>query len=129
MHAGGHGGLPVVGDGGQMVGMLDRLTLLRLILPRYAEDIGDLAFLPEDFKPFEARLASIGRVLVRDVVQPCDCVAAENTPVVEVAALMLTKNTFHVPVLRAGKIVGIIGLQDIVDEIVWPHFKRDEAGA
>ena len=128
MHASGQGGLPVVDAAGQLLGIVDRLVLLRLILPKYAEDIGDLGFLPEDFKPFESRMEEIGRMLVRDVMRPSDVRATEDTPVVEIAALMVTKQASHVPVVREGRLVGIVAVQDIVDEIVWPHFRRDEEG-
>jgi len=126
MHASGHGGLPVIGEGGKVVGMLDRITLLRLILPQYAAEIGDLAFLPEDFKGFETRIEEIGRKSVGEVMRPCDICAAEDTPLVEIAALMVLKRAEDVPVLRDQELVGIVGLQDVVDEIVWPHFKRSE---
>jgi len=126
MHETGHGGLPVIGATGDLLGMVDRLRLLHLVLPKYAEDIGDLAFLPSDFKPFEARLEEIGRLPVRKVMEPCEVCANEETPVVELAALMLVRREHHVPIVRGRRLVGIIGLGDIVDEIVWPHFKRGE---
>ena len=126
MHDSGHGGLPVIGAGGKVVGMLDRITLLRLVLPRYADDIGDLAFLPEDFKAFETRVEDLAPRTVGEVMRPCDICATEDTPLMEVAALMVLKHAEEVPVLRDRELVGIIGLQDVVDEIVWPHFKRGE---
>jgi len=124
MHEGGHGGLPVVDGAGRLLGMIDRLSLVRLVLPKYAEDIGDLAFLPDDFEPFEERLEEVRHMLVREVAHPCEATVEESTPLVEVAALMVVKRAHHVPVLRDGRLVGIVGLQDVVDEIVWPHFTR-----
>jgi CBS domain-containing protein len=124
MHESKHGGLPVVDEGGQLLGMVDRLGLVRLVLPKYAEALGDLAFLPDDFEPFAERLEEVGHMLVRDVAHPCEAIAEETTPLVEVAALMVIKRAHHLPVLRDGRVVGIIGLQDIVDEIVWPHLAR-----
>jgi len=126
MHDAPHGALPVIAADGKVVGMIDRVTLLRLCLPKYAEDIGDLAFLPPDFTAFEARIENIAHVPVRDVMRPCDVCAAEDTPLVELAALMVLKRVEDVPVLRSERVVGIVGLQDIVDEIVWPHLKHGE---
>jgi len=126
MHATGEGGLAVLDAAGHVVGIVDQLTLVHLILPKYADDIGDLSFLPEGFKPFEARIEEIGHTLVRDVMRPSDVRAGEDTPVVEIAALMVMKNVSHVPVVRDDRLVGMVALQDIVDEIVWPHFRRDE---
>jgi CBS domain-containing protein len=126
MRASGHGGLPVIGEGGRVVGILDRITLLRLVLPKYADEIGDLAFVPEDFKAFEMRIAEIGRKSVREVMRPCDICVAEDTSLVEVAALMVLKHAEDVPVLRGQELVGIVGLQDVVDKIASPAFKRGE---
>ena len=124
MHESGHGGLPVVDGAGRLLGMIDRLSLVHLVLPKYAEAIGDLAFLPDDFEPFEERLEEVGHMLVRDVAHACEATVEESTPLVEVAALMVMKRAHHVPVLRDGRLVGIVGLQDVVDEIVWPHLTR-----
>jgi CBS domain-containing protein len=126
MHDAPHGALPVVGADGKVVGIIDRATLLRLCLLRYAEDLGDLAFLPPDFSAFETRVGTIARTLVRDVMRPCDVCVAEDTPLVELAALIVLKRVDDVPVLRAARVVGIVGLQDLVDEIVWPHLKHGE---
>ena len=124
MHESGHGGLPVIDGDGRLLGMIDRLSLVRLVLPKYAEAIGDLAFLPDDFEPFEERLEEVGHMLVRDVAHACEATVEESTPLVEVAALMVMKRAYHVPVLRDGRLVGVVGLQDVVDEIVWPHLTR-----
>ncbi|HUT74390.1 MAG TPA: CBS domain-containing protein [Armatimonadota bacterium] len=128
MHGCGRGGMPVVNAEGEVVGVVDRLSLLRLILPKYAADIGDLSFLPEDFKPFESRIEEVGHMLVRDVMRPCDVCLTADTSVVELAAVMVTKEVTDVPIVREEHVVGMVSLQDIVDEIVWPHFKRPEDG-
>ena len=125
MHECGHGMLPVIGEAGEVVGVVDRMTLLRITLPKYAEDIGDLAFLPADFRAFEMRIGELGRRAVREVMRPCDICASEDTPLVELAALMVLKRADAVPIVQEGRLTGIVGVQDIVDEIVWPHFRRD----
>jgi CBS domain-containing protein len=63
---------------------------------------------------------------VRDVMRECDLCATEATPLVELAALMVLKRANYVPIVREGLLVGIVGMENIVDEIVWPRFRRDE---
>jgi CBS domain-containing protein len=121
MHASGHGGLPVVDEEGRVLGVATKLAVLRLCLPQYAEQIGDLSFLPDDFEPFAGRFERAGQVKVEQVMEPCPPCVSEDTPLAEVAAVMVTRRVRQVPVVREGRLVGIVGLQDVIDEIVRPH--------
>ena len=121
MHATGHGGLPVVDRQGRVLGVATKLAVLRLCLPRYAEQVGDLSFLPDDFEPFAGRFEQAGRVPVEQIMEPCPPCVSEDTPLAEVAVVMLSKRVRQVPVVREGRLVGIVGLQDVIDEIVQPH--------
>ena len=113
--------LPVTNDAGRFVGAVTQLAFVRLCLPKYAEQIGDLAFLPDDFEPFDHRLEKVGQVQVSAVMDRAPLTATEDTAVVELAALMTLHEVDTLPILRDGKVVGIVGLQDLVGEIVHPH--------
>jgi CBS domain-containing protein len=58
----------------------------------------------------------VGRMgeTVADVMSPDPVVAAEDTPVEEVARLMLDQMVRRVPIVRAGRVVGIISASDII---------------
>ncbi|MDR7417872.1 MAG: CBS domain-containing protein [Armatimonadota bacterium] len=58
----------------------------------------------------------VGRVgeTVADVMSADPVVAAEDTPVEEVARLMLDQMVRRVPIVRAGRVVGIISASDII---------------
>jgi len=114
-----HGGLPVVDEGNRVLGIITETDLLHFTLPKYIEDLGDVGFLPEDFEPFERRMewsveARVSEVMTKNVIT-----VTEETSVVQVATLMLSRRVHRFPVVREGRLVGIVSRGDIVDEIVY----------
>jgi CBS domain-containing protein len=51
---------------------------------------------------------------VREVMAPDPVCAAEDTPVDEVAAMMLDQMVRRVPIVRGGRVVGIVSASDII---------------
>ncbi len=102
--------LPVVDDEGRVVGVLSQSDILRLSLPRYVDRIGDLSFLPPDVDFIEPegieRLADVrvGKIMHTDPL----FTVTEDTPLAEAALLMLRHRIGRLPVLREGKLVGVI---------------------
>jgi len=111
-------GLPVVDDEGHVLGLVTESEIIRLLLPWYVELLGDVAFLPEDFEPFEELLSEAGDVRVRQIMVNEFVQATEDTTVAELATLMLTKNTRRVLILRGDKLVGTVGRRDVLQEIL-----------
>jgi CBS domain-containing protein len=115
-----HGTLPVVDRAGTLLGVVTRGGLVRRCLPEYLEQVGDL-YRSGEFQPFLDKVQEVGLLSVQDVMSRDPLVVQEETPLAEVAALMITHHARQVPVVNEGRLVGIIGLQDIVDEIAWPE--------
>jgi acetoin utilization protein AcuB len=93
--------LPVVDRSGKMVGLVAEEDLLKA-------------------EPSEATLLSVWeihslltKVKVKDVMVKSVITATEDTPIEEAAHLMLDHTIGCLPVLRAGKLVGIITESDI----------------
>ena len=97
-------GAPVVDNSGQLVGMVS-------------------------FVDLAAR--SGGRV--RDVMNPDPVTASEDTPVDEIAAMMLDEMVRRVPIVEAGRVVGIVSASDIIQVFLNLHEAgrpaRDEKAA
>jgi CBS domain-containing protein len=122
MRATGDGTLPVVDAEGNLLGVVTKSSLVRLCLPEYLEEVGDL-FRSGEFEPFNEKVRKVGLLPVRDVMTENPPTASEDTPLAEVAALLITRHVRDIPILREGRVVGIIGLQDIIDQIAWPQPK------
>jgi len=120
MRASGHGALPVVDAQGQLLGVLKKFTVVRRCLPEYLEQIGDL-FRTGEFMPFRDRVKEVGLLSVRELMTPNPPTATEDTPLAQVAATMIMRDARQVFIVRERKLVGIVGMQDIVDKIAWPE--------
>lgn len=59
-------------------------------------------------------LAARGGKRVRDVMAADPVYASEDTPVDEVAAMMLDQMVRRVPIVRGGRVVGIVSASDII---------------
>jgi CBS domain-containing protein len=85
-------GAPVVDEADQMVGMVSFM---------------DLA-------------ARRGKT-VREVMAPDPVYASEDTPVDEVAAMMLDQMVRRVPIVRGGRVVGVVSASDIIQVFLNLH--------
>jgi CBS-domain-containing membrane protein len=111
----GIGGLPVIGPGGALVGMITEGDFLRRAelgterqRPRWLEALmwpGQLA--AEYVRTHAPR---VEEVMSRDIVS-----VDEETPLVEVVRLMERHRVKRLPVLRDGKVVGIVSRTDLLD--------------
>lgn len=120
MRASGHGALPVVDSEGRLLGVLKKFAVVRRCLPEYLEQVGDL-FRTGEFMPFRDRVKEVGLLPVRQLMTPNPPTATEDTPLAQVAATMIMQDARQVFIVRQGKLVGIVGMQDVVDEIAWPE--------
>ena len=110
-------GIPVLSDGGYLVGMVTEGDLLRLEttprLPEFINLLGAVIYYHgvdtynEDFKKMLAQKAA--DIMTEDVIT-----VKEGTDIAEVAHLMLDNNIKQVPVVDGSKIVGMVGRADII---------------
>ena len=122
MRESGHGVLPVVDAEGRLVGMLKKSTLVRSCLPTYLEDVADLVR-SGVFAPFRDKVEEVGLLPVRDLMTCDPPTATEDTPLAQAAAAMIMNDARQVFVMDEEKLIGLVGLQDIVDAIAWPQPK------
>jgi CBS domain-containing protein len=102
------GGLPVVEEGERLVGMLSERELMRHLLSSYLQGGGGRS-LPA---PPQAR-RTVRDVMTRQVL----CVSPEQ-PLAEVASLMTNKDIDRVPVVKEGRLVGLLTRGDIVRKLI-----------
>ena len=109
----GIGGLPVVDDGGRVIGMLSERELMRHLLSAYLAG-GTGGTTSTSIKP----APGAARRLVRDVMTRQVLCVSPDQPLAEVASIMTSKDVDRVPVVRGGKLVGLLTRGDIVRKLI-----------
>lgn len=110
-------GLPVVDDAGSLVGVVTEGDLLTLYAPeREKGKEWWLTLLAEGETLSAEYLAAIGdkQKTARDIMTAPVVTVSENTDIAEIGKLFTTLRIKRVPVLRDGRIVGIVARPDLV---------------
>ncbi len=110
--------LPVVDEGYRLLGVVSDTDIVRLAMPAYAEMLGDLSMLPDDFGPVERRLADAGDMLVEDMMAREPLRVSEDTTLIDAAWRMLHSEQRRAFVERDGVLVGTVGLKEILSEML-----------
>jgi len=110
-------GLPVVDDEHRVIGIISEKHLIRAALPDYETLIENMSFNP-DVEPFDELLKKEDEIKVSEIMTRKVVTCTEDTPIVEVAAMMIFKNIRRVPVVKDDRLVGMILRSDIVNKVI-----------
>lgn len=110
-------GVPVVDDGGKLVGIVSELDLLvrnaNLHIPQYLRVLDVMIPLGSRHE-FEEELRRATGATAADVMTRLVITVKPDTDLADAATLMLDKDVNHLPVLDNGRLVGIISRADFV---------------
>lgn len=110
-------GAPVVDDAGSLYGVVTENDLIsqnkRLHIPTVISFL-DAAIYLESSRKFEQELKRMAATKVADICARKVLTITEDTSVMDIATIMSEKKVHLLPVLKAGKVVGIVGKRDVV---------------
>ena len=113
-------GVPVVGSDNSIIGMVTQKDILyKDIKPRFpavVELFGGFIFL-HGVKHYNEELKKLVGTKAEDIMTTNVITVDEETEVEKVAELMVEKDINRIPVLKDGKLTGIVGRADIVKYI------------
>ena len=116
------GGAPWSTPMGRVLGLLEDDDLIvqdaKLHLPTVIPVLGAYIELPSSQRHFEEDLRKAVGATVADVMDANAPVCAEDDTLEQVATVMHDRNLSRLPVVREGKLVGIISRGDIVRALV-----------
>jgi CBS domain-containing protein len=109
-------GIPILTPAGELVGIVTEGDLLyKELEPRPAEPTGIVARLPlRSVAEAMERARKAQGVRADEIMTSPVVTVTEATPVREIAQLMVRHRINRVPVVRAGKVVGIVSRNDIL---------------
>jgi len=110
--------VPVVGAGGRLLGIVSESDLMRR--PESGTERRPARWLELLQGPTEhaVRYLKSHGLAARDVMTPKPLTVSENTPLEKVAALLEQNRIKRVPVVRGGKLVGIVSRADLLRALV-----------
>ncbi len=114
-------GMPVVDEAGSLVGILCQSDL---IAQQKSIPIPSLFTLLDGYIPLtflnrlNREVEKIAAITVGQAMTPHPVTVDPDTDIEKVAALMVEKNYHTLPVVEGGKLVGIVGKEDILKTLV-----------
>jgi len=113
----GFNGLPVVDEGGSVVGIICQSDIIaqqkKLPLPSFFTILDGVISL-RSIKSLEKEAGKIAAVTVAQAMTPNPVTVAPDSSIETLAALMVDQNFHTLPVVEEGKIVGVVGKEDVL---------------
>jgi len=113
-------GVPVVDESGNLFGMVTENDLIsrnkRLHIPTVVSFL-DAAIYLESSKKFEQEVKRITATRAGDICTRKVLTITEDTTLVDIATIMDEKKAHLLPVVKNGKMVGIVGKRDVVKAV------------
>ena len=110
-------GVPVLDETGRLVGILCQSDLIaqqqKLPIPSFFTLLDGLIPLISE-KQLDKQVRKIAAVTVAEAMTPNPVTVQPDTNIEEVAALMVDRNFHTIPVVDEGKLVGVVGKEDIL---------------
>ncbi len=104
----GRRGLPVVSDNGEVLGLVTEVEVIQHFLP---QALGPVS-------ADEATKPPVQDVEVRDVMQRSVLCLSEEQLIVDVLGIMLSVGSTQLPVVKEGKLVGLLSRTDIITKLL-----------
>ena len=110
-------GAPVVDANGSLIGVVTENDLIsqnkRLHIPTVVSFL-DAAIYLESSKKFADEVKRVTATKVADICSKKVIAVDEETTLTDIATIMSEKKVHVLPVVKAGKVVGIVGKRDVV---------------
>ena len=114
-------GVPVTDEKGKLLGILCQSDLIaqqkKLPIPSFFTFLNGFVT-TTSMKHIEKQIQKIAATTVAQVMTPNPTTVQPDTDIEEVASLMVDKNFHTIPVVDEGKLVGIVGKEDILRTLV-----------
>ncbi|RLD76764.1 MAG: hypothetical protein DRJ15_14785 [Bacteroidetes bacterium] len=117
----GFNGLPVIDDADRLVGIICQSDIIaqqkKLPLPSFFTFLDGIINL-SSMKSLEKEAQKIAATTVVDAMTPDPVSVSPDTSIETIAALMVDNNFHTLPVVEDGKLVGVVGKEDVLRTLV-----------
>ncbi|MDR3201375.1 MAG: PTS sugar transporter subunit IIA [Spirochaetales bacterium] len=109
--------IPILEEDGTFAGELTVFDVFGLGIPHYAEKVGNLKFL-KSFEQFETLLDTEELRKIREVMKKYTVTLEEDSPIIEAIMKITQEKRRNIPVVRDGRLVGIVTTMDIIHKVL-----------
>jgi len=107
----------VVVEKDKVVGVITKADIFRAILPRYPDIIEEERYV-SDLEYVEERAQKLFEMQVKDIMGAPPITVNSNMPIVKAGSTMILRRVKQVPVVDKGKLVGIVTLTDVINNLI-----------
>jgi len=112
--------MPVVDDGGSLIGMVTHRELLRYLIPDFVQRTKSGEFRAPTRSQLQRGSADPRLIPVREAMARSVLCLAEDQTLSDVANLMSSKDVDRFPVVRQGVVVGFLTRADLIRRLITP---------
>jgi len=112
--------LPVVDDGGSLIGMITHRELLRFLIPHFVQRTKTGEFHAPTRSQLQRGSADPQLIPAKEAMARSVLCLAEDQTLAEVANLMSSKDVDRFPVVREGVVVGFLTRADVIRRLIAP---------
>jgi CBS domain-containing protein len=107
----------VVVEKEKVVGVITKDDIFKAILPRYPDIIEEERYV-SDLEYVEERAQKLFEMKVKDIMGTPPITVNSNMPIVKAGSTMILRRVKQVPVVDKGKLVGIVTLTDVINNLI-----------
>ena len=107
----------VVVEKEKVAGVITRSDIFKAILPRYPDIIEEERYV-SDLEYVEERANKLFEMEVKDIMGAPPITVNSDMPIVKAGSTMILRRVKQVPVVDKGKLVGVITLTDIINNLL-----------
>ncbi|HYA12339.1 MAG TPA: CBS domain-containing protein [Thermodesulfovibrionales bacterium] len=107
----------VVVEKDKVVGVITKADIFKAILPRYPDIIEEERYV-SDLEYVEERAQKLFEMKVKDIMGAPPITVNSNMPIVKAGSTMILRRVKQVPVVDKGKLVGIVTLTDVINNLI-----------
>lgn len=107
-------GLPVVDDECNIIGFVSEKDIIEMALPGYAAYLRKISFIPDGLRIMIKNMKSIADKSVREIMKSPAIVVDQDATTLEVAHIMFKNNVRRLPVVKDGKLVGMVSRANLL---------------
>ena len=113
--------LPIVDEGGSLIGMVTHRELLRYLMPEFVQRSKSGEFRAPTRSQLQRASADPRLIPVREAMARSVLCLAEDQTLSDVANLMSSKDVDRFPVVREGLVVGFLTRADVIRRLIAPN--------